>query len=455
MKGSLAALACVLAALITALNLVFIPFHAPDDIDHFERAYMLARGEIWPESRPGVHSGGSIDTGLQLFVQQELPALSQWPLEGPLRRSLGPGAAGRAAGWSGEDTFAPSMAAAVTYFPLIYLPQTVAIWLGTSLGLSVESTIFWAREFNGLTAIGLAFWVLAAGSLPSAVVLLLLFLPKTLLHLASNSPDPIYYALVLAIISLVCRAGEPAGRARRWRDLGIAAAFLVICPVRPPAAALTLPVLAWARGRRAWFAASLVAGAVALSACWTLLILTSTVTDACADDHVPVATKVMAFLQSSYEIIPQTFYERGRYFLISMVGELGWGAGPAGLTAPLADWVYTAALAMFVLAVRVDLASPFSLPRGLRAAFAAAAAGMVFVIFLALYVTCSSYQMPIVRGVQGRYFVPVLICLVPVFAGLTAPRPAWRRAYDFGLVGFALAGFGTLLNEGLRIYWMR
>jgi uncharacterized membrane protein len=439
---------------VTALNLVFIPFHAPDDVDHFERAYMFSRGEIWPETRPGAHSGGMVDTALQRYAAQELAAVYNWPRTGPLLSSIGPDPAARAATWSGDDAFNPFMAAAITYLPLIYLPQTVAIWIGKALDLSLETTIFWARELNGAVAIALAFGALAAWPIPGALVLLLLFLPKTLLHLASNSPDPIYYALVIGIVGLVCHASRP-GAARLWPYLAIAVAFLVICPVRPPAAALALPVFALARRQRAWLGAALVAVALAISLKWTTTVLASTVTDACANDSIPIAAKIVEFLRSFWQVIPATVADRGGYFWISFIGELGWGAGPAGWTDPLPNWIYPVAAGMLILALGVDAAGRFSIPLELRVTFAVAAVGFTFAIFLALYVTCSSYQQPIVRGIQGRYFVPVLICLVPVFSGLMPPRPAWRRLYDVGLFGFVLAGFGTLLREGLRIYWMR
>ncbi len=58
---------------------------------------------------------------------------------------------------------------------------------------------------------------------------------------------------------------------------------------------------------------------------------------------------------------------------------------------------------------------------------------MVLIIFLALYVTCSSYLQPIVRGIQGRYFTPVLLCLVPAFAGPTPTAVKAGKAASFSL----------------------
>ena len=465
---------------MTALNLVLIPLHAPDDIDHFERAYMLSRGEVWPQTRPGVHSGGMIDTALQLYVQQEVPAVHLWSRVGHLRAPVGPDPAARDAGWSGDVTFSPFLAAAITYLPLIYLPQTMAIWMGRSLDLSIEATIFWAREFNGLTAILLAFGAMAVWPIPSALLLLLLFLPKTMAQLSSNSPDGIYIALVIGIVGLICRApsldgsssgesssggsssggsssggsfsGAPVGR---WPYVALAGALLVICPVRPPAAALALPIFALARRQAAWIGIALVMAAIGVSVAWTVTILNSTVTDACADDPTPIATMIMEFLRTGVHVVPATIVEHGRYYLVSLIGELGSGNGPAGRTDELPGWIYAAALTLGAVAIAMDMGSRFSLAAELRITFALSAAVMTFLIFLALYVTCSSYHLPVIRGVQGRYFVPVLIGLVPVFAGTIRPWTVGPRAYSVALLSFALAGFGTLVSEGLRIYWMR
>src|ERR1700681_3592837 len=74
----------IVSPMLLALNLVFVPFHAPDDYDHVKRAYTLAHGSLWPVTQIAKSSGGYIDAGLSQMVEAQKRAIFKWPRVGTI-----------------------------------------------------------------------------------------------------------------------------------------------------------------------------------------------------------------------------------------------------------------------------------------------------------------------------------------------------------------------------------
>ena len=194
--------------MLLALNLVFVPFHAPDDYDHVKRAYTLAHFEIWPANLPGHSSGGYIQFGPRSNDQR--PKARNLQLAPCGDSAASDRRASRNAHWATvvrEKKVYSQFPGAASYLPLIYAPQAVALAVGELLHATVEDSVLAARVVNGATAVMIVFLCLAYApygknfrSFSSFSFL------KSLSQFASNSADPMLLALTLVIVVLVARS---------------------------------------------------------------------------------------------------------------------------------------------------------------------------------------------------------------------------------------------------------
>lgn len=440
--------------MLLALNLVFVPLHAPDDFDHLKRAYTLAHGSLWPMTPPGQSSGGMIDSALSQMIERQKPAILDWPRTGPLRQPLGLTPADRSQmRWSGETTYSEFPGAA-SYMPLLYAPQAAAIWAGERYGLTLEQTVLLARLANGATAATFITAALASFPLGAASILLLLLLPKTLVQFASNSADPVLHAATLCIVAFCVRSAVDGWVPRTRHFLLVAAGLFIIVGARPPLLALT-PVPLWVawRSRNMAAAASLLAAAV-LAVSWFGAVMPS-ITDLRCGPTEPLASKMLAFLRQGPVLIARSVWWHKTYYYKSFVGELGWGNGPAGKLDEIPMWIYAAAIPLIGCAVALDCGKGLRLPAVLRSVMLLCSLGMAVATFAAMYGVCTVPGSLAIGGVQGRYFVAPALLAIPALAGLLRPAPLLERCYLPALFLFLAAGYGVLLSEGLRIYWMR
>ena len=440
---------------LIALNLVFADFHAPDDTSHFERAYTLSRGAFLPITERGRSSGGLIDVALARYLDLQSPAVTRgWSKQGELTAPLQASAADRAAlHWTDKLQYSEFPGAA-SYFPLLYVPQTVAIWLGKGLDLTVSETVLLARAFNGSAAVLL---IAAALSLCpfSAVVAVILLLPKTLVQFASNSADPMLHAITLLAVALFCRALVQQHRLSAGWYGALALGFLVAVPVRPPLIGVALlPLwLCW-RDRNALGAAIICAGC-GLALAWTGTVLPE-ITDLRCGQVASLRDQVLRFLSEGPALMARSGWLHKAYYVKSFIGELGWGDGPHSQLNELPSVIYYAGLIVMMCAITVDSAAPIRIP--LHARFIALLSAVLGIVatFFAMFVVCTSTSTVGIGGVQGRDPVGPLICAVPAIWGLIRMPLAFRpQLFLVVLFCFSTGAYAVLLQEGLRLYWVR
>jgi uncharacterized membrane protein len=126
-------------------------------------------------------------------------------------------------------------------------------------------------------------------------------------------------------------------------------------------------------------------------------------------------------------LIAETFVERGQFYVVSAAAEFGSLDTNVPLPAVAAVW------ALFMLAVASDALLPQARALGwpARLVIGAACLASVTLLMLAVYVRWTSIQpgfgvgAPVVDGVQGRYFIPLL---APAAAIVTLGPTALSRA---------------------------
>ncbi len=430
---------------LLVLNVMLGPFHAPDDYDHVRRAYTLAHGMILPGARAGSASGGWIDGGIEAMVVRHRPLVQGWAADGVPDYSEGVGPLPRASiAWTGRRVFAEFPGSA-SYLPLIYGPQAVALRIGEAVGASVQASVFSARLLNGAAAVTIAAIALRAVPFGSAMLLLLLLLPKTLTQFASNSADPLIIALSLWLLVFGMRGLLAGWRPGFWAFAAAGLAVVVLGGVRPPALLLAGFPLAVAWRCRSGAGSILALLGVGLAAGWFALTSGMIVDVRCG---VPsgMGVKALRFAADGPGLVLRTVAEKGWFYGLTFMGLMGWSKPLLPL------WAYGLVLGMGGLALWSDAGCRWVMPVWLRVGLLVGAVGTGLIVFFAMYVVCFTPGALVIDGVQGRYFMTSALLLAPLVASVLGRRPGGQFGVAIVFAVYLVAMTGVLAVEGQRLY---
>jgi len=421
------------------------PFQAPDEFDHVKRAYMLGQGQILLKSVEGSPSGGYLDTGLVAYMDHFTP------LKGVGHRKVSADELQAAAAerWTGEQTFQTAVGTAY-YFPLMYTPQAVGLGLGKALEMSVSKSYRLARLLELLTCgalLGLAFCL----HRPSAAVLALLALPMNLFLFGSAVLDPMATAVALVSLSAFMRVLFDGQSVRPLAVACLHVGVLLLCACR----ANMLPMLllpfiaAWIqRERRQWYIAVAVAAFVLG---WTLLTVKTTVYPPSGRqiDHGARLLHLLTHPGELWGILWATWTNSARmsFYVVSFVGVLGWLDAPFPMSF---YYVVVCALgAIMLLSLTIDDWRS-STQIVARLALVTVALGSILMTFLALLVQWTDPSSPTVDGVQGRYLLIPLLCLVFALTATSRPRRGPQFYIGHGLSALLLCAM-AYASAGLLV----
>ena len=99
-------------------------------------------------------------------------------------------------------------------------------------------------------------------------------------------------------------------------------------------------------------------------------------------------------------IAKNTIILRGKWYFITMIGSLGW------LRYQLDDFIIITYILILLL---VTMSYQNNISKQKRILSLIIMSGLLFGIFLSMYIGWSSYKLYYVEGVQGRYFLPLII----------------------------------------------
>jgi uncharacterized membrane protein len=408
------------------LNLSYISFHAPDDPDHAKRAYTLLHNPFHILTPPNQSSGMMIDSGMLRYIDGQPPAiLNKLRDTEEYREAFKANAKVR---WTKERKFSP-MPGAASYFPLLYAPQALMLQVGLWADFTVARSVLLARIANSLAGILLAALALRLLRAGHAIALVTLLLPRTLFQYASNSADAVLYGLALLIIALGLRSGQQ-GRSPAPATIFTSLCIFVATAVRPTIAALALLPAGHAAVRRRWGAAVLLSVSTFAAACWFLTVYPLVVDLRCGELG-SMTSKLYSFALRWPSLIGRTVLLYAPQYVSSFIGHYGRGEGPAGQFYPMPSWILLTSVSLFGWAVWLDVKAKVALSPLSRIFLITASSGVVLLIFLAMYVGCTSPRDTAIFGVQGRYFVPAVFALAPAMSGVMPTRtkfPTWFAA---------------------------
>lgn len=438
------------ALLYLAYALITPPFQTPDEHQHLFRAWQLAHFQLHGERR-GQEAGGMLPVGLPAAAVPELGTAAPHSANRPVpKRPLSDMFTRATPVSQAQPTRFVNFLGSVVYSPVGYAPQIVAIWVGSDLGLSVESILRLGRLLNAALTLGL--FALALSILPVGRIFLLLLglMPMTCALAASLGQD----GLVLGCCAILVAVSVRARLEGRWRR-----SALLLMALCGSAVALSkivyVPLLALAlfplprRGERlAWFAWPAAVGGLALvmAALWLHANASATVRlfPGATDPGAQLAY-VLHNPAGFAAVLGRTLRHDGIMVALSAFS-FGWmTVGPVWPAVLLA----TAAVGVALYAGDVNAARLGLVWRSWALLLSLIiAAG----ICTALYLAGNPLAARAVQGLQGRYFLPLLPLLCLALLGRGSAGRDRVHLTRIALLLILLANAAVLLEIGGAFY---
>lgn len=392
---------------ITGLLYSFIvpPFQSPDEFSHMQRAYMLSKGRIEMTTPVGENTGSLIDTGLNTYMM----AFSYIPfhVENKITTDVQKKAADIT--WSNEESFNPAPGVN-NYFPLIYAPQSMGLWIGKSINMSVQHTYYLARYFAlffSMLILITAFNIYR----PSLYIVGMLLMPFMIFQFVSASQDGIAIALVVLAVSIfmkITKKGDEFSGEYFWSMclciLLITTSRINMLPM------LLLPfaaVFITKRDAKDYIVATAI---MILTFLWVIYALNTTV-----DNRVAVESQtfeiIYYYLKNPFAFISVLIdtlnsSQTMQFYIASFIGLLGWLDTSIGFT--YIAIIFFALMALLVVSVSFRTTKEEIGPR--MVIFTVAIFSVVLTFFL-LLISWNEHPAQRIEGVQGRYFWAAAIML--------------------------------------------
>ena len=387
---------------------VIPPFQSPDEFNHLKRAYLLSHEVLMVGSR-GNQTGSGIDTGLLAYME----CFESLPFDYGAKVDVSSVRVCNKIHYSGQQRFS-DLSNTAMYFPLLYTPQAIALFLGERSGITVSESYYLARLFASCAALALLTWALLVYPVPPSVLALFL-MPMCLFQLSSTTLDAMSFATTALAASLFLKGFDQRGSFTSRPHVALALCVLLLATSRIVYIALSLLLLALYRVRKSRAYLSSFAAVLFLSSCWILFAL-ATVHGKGAIAQDTSSTDIIKY----YVLHPVHFAavvlrtltdaQMLRGYWEMFVGVLGY------LDTPLGSAAYTI-LAIEFLAIAISsnsvLSLRFSNKGHLTLAFAAGAS--LLLLFLVALSAWTIHPATEVQGIQGRYLYPIAILFL--FAG--------------------------------------
>jgi uncharacterized membrane protein len=436
------------------------PLQVPDALSHYRRAFQIGELQLFSEKREK-------QTGSELPKAIELDGVHYGDLPFNSELSITP------AEWRSRydkslhltpenlaDRRFQQLSQIGLYSPVTYLPQALAIRLAVLLRLRNIAAIYLA----GLASLAacslllyLAFRVLAFSRRASNFCFLVAGMPMSLFLIGSINADGPTICLAILVLALALRLRHRFEPRLFWA-LVAATLLLGLCKslyflVAVAAIPIALPGLFSAEGRERLGKAALLLGSAVVPAFLWGLLNRGQWTPLRREVHIDPEAQLLLVLDNPIQfvgLIVQAVQSDPRFIHFSFVGILGW------LDTLLPPWLIYGysflLLATLVVAYRGDRQEK---PIGAGSRLAVAAIAFAFLCALALgaYLTWNVVGAGELRGLHGRYFIPLAPFALAVIPPLLHLAPAKERYQDVATVGAWGVATVVLSATLLTRYW--
>lgn len=418
---------CGFAALLLGYSFATAPFRAPDEFNHFFRAYQIASGHLIAKRM----LTGLLGDQLPSSLMRSARSVANYP--GLPSNSLDPGAlsAARKIPLVPSDQTFTHFPNTALYSPVSYSPAALGILLGRIFNAGPISLLYLARWGNALVGAALLAYAISRAAPVAVLFAMVALLPMSLFQMGVISIDAVTTGLTFVWCSewiRVRQSGTLLGPTQCGRFLVLA---LLLSQLKPPYPAIVLLALVFPRPaflshRTAFlFPLSLVLAALIPCIIWASLVwplqvtLRPGVTTNSLEQLLFVFHHPLQFLR----VAINELWSNGHLYIQQLIGTFGWA------NLPLPDWIVFGYAGVLLATVSTIDTSELRLGAPLRSFLLCLAVAGVFAIQLLIYMNWNVVGAGKIEGVQGRYLIPFALIAALAFANdsLSRANLRWLR----------------------------
>ena len=440
------------APVLVCLSLLIGPFQTLDEPSHFYRSVQLSEGGILPEISDNHDSaGGKLDTSVKtLGSYYQFISYQRWA------STFGADRSDYAAAWrmrpTGTEVFT-KFSNTVIYAPTAHAVPALAIWAARALGWRPLAWMYAGRLANSLTAVfifSIAMYLFPEGRV---FIFMFAFLPRTLFGTAALSADALLIPFAALYGAAVCRLGkDDQVSVASLVAIGIATIFICVGKIAYLPLVAVAPMVRFFRERRIsgvvlYLCATSVI-TIGLWLFWTYLISRSVFP---IRHNVPIniygqLSNILSHPLFWLNVLFRTILRNGPGYIDTLIG----GELSSKDTRIPYSIVGISGL-LLVISAFVAESEHKAQPSGLLVALTSVAASIV-AVFLLLYMQYTAFRNPVVDGVQGRYFLPLLPVSIAFFPKFRIGKRLIPAA-SIALTCWVLFTSGFTLSILNRRYW--
>lgn len=415
-----------IVVIISLFSAVVPPMQSPDETAHFARAHMLSRGILKLSSNNGTSSGGQVDTALSAYMSH-FGYLDE-DANRVLSKTLN---VAKEIAWSDKTTFIAAPGTGY-YFPVLYAPYVLGLWVGESTNLTIHNSYLLAK-FICTLCIALCI-VISARLFPfNPLLMYLLVLPTSIFQYASMNLDGIVTAFSLLACAIFARFAILRDERNVLKNMFfILLSILVSCKLHLfPMYLMAIFVCVRTKKKEDYYKFAL---SLALVLIWIVTAVLNNV-DTRIDlgiSSVKIAEYYITNPMKFIDVLGNTFKYPDMvmgyvYYLVSIT--------------PLRNSTYhLLAQAMLVLGLCSLSFKSIRINFNVHTIFFVCAVATMLAVFFLLLVTWNPHPAPFIWGVQGRYFwIPMIL-----FSYALSGSVNWKDGVAGKLIGVILVVFSLV-----------
>jgi len=452
------------AGLFGILFLIAIPpLQTPDETTHFIRSYALADFNLVSDKSGGeigYYVEGSIASTIDLVDSNGEEYIKFNPSQ---KFDMGKTREASSIQLQGDTLFYET-ASSASYISLVYAPQALGIIIGKIFDTPVIGLLYLARLANLAAWIAIGYFAIKIMPVKKWALVAILMLPMMIAQSVSLGTDVLSIGGGVLFVSLILRKIMTESGSRVDNVLLISSAVVMVVSKVVMAALLPLLLVLFFKNRKKRTVSTKTWGLVVTTVfaplvfyfAWTAIM--GMIVG--APDSTPVngesPTDQLVFVLTEPWQLPQAifntfFFTWGDGVIQSLIGNFGWVDTPIAGAFVVIGYI---AIAFALFVNEPGETDKKKLTRGIRLLFLTCALIYFVGVCAAMYIYFTPAQFQIIVGIQGRYFIPALVLLIPVLYGsyvLTSKR-IYENVIKVTLIGLACVSIVSILFRYYIVY---
>ncbi len=379
------------------IYMIILPFlRVHDEGAHFIRAYEISQGYLLTEST---------EYGVGRELPKEIAEIEYGNIKVSMKNIMDDFKMELS-----DKVFIPFPTSAIVA-PTNYIPQAIGIKIANLFTKKLVLIAYVGRLLNFLTTM-LIFWI-AIKYIPygKKVILLLALLPRNLHEAISLAPDGIITAVFCAFVAFVYYLRYEYSGKMKWKHylcLYLFVVFISLCKFVYVPLLILLFLIPINRFNKTKYFFMVVSGIVLMCILCFGWAYICNLYGLNFGNSVDAEKQVQYILHNPFkfiEILFRTITIRWNWYIQTMLGNwLGWlNIGMNEKIISISGWILIYNTGKMIFKFE---------RRKIQLSIILAVFISIVLIFTSLYITCTEVENTIVRGVQGRYFMPLLAPLL-------------------------------------------